>query len=312
MKSLTQIFDLTKEEIQELVQQAFIFKEKLAAGVYKENALNGRSVAMIFEKPSLRTKVAFEVATAQLGGIPIFLSSGQIFASGGNEQGRESIPDIARNLERFTDLILARVFQHETIEILAQSISKPVINALSDKHHPTQALADLMAIMWHKPEWQKCKVAFVGDGNNVATSLMQICVMLGMNFSIASPTGYEIPEDEKVKAKVVASQTGSTLQFLRDPREALEQADVVYTDTFVSMGQEAETEKRLKDFTGYQVTMQLLKTAKPDAIFMHCLPAHRGCEVTDEVMDCPQSIIFDQAECRLHIAKSLLSYFLTP
>lgn len=305
MKSLTQIFDLTKEEIQQLIQQAFVFKEKLAAGVHKENILNGRAVAMIFEKPSLRTKVAFEVATAQLGGIPIFLSSSQIF-------GRESIPDIARNLERFTDLILARVFQHETIEILAKSISKPVINALSDKHHPTQALADLMTIMWHKPEWQKCKVAFVGDGGNVATSLMQICAMLGMNFSIASPNGYEIPEDEKVRAKVIASQTGAALQFLTEPRQVVAQADVVYTDTFVSMGQEAETEKRLKDFAGYQVTMQLLKTAKPDAIFMHCLPAHRGQEVTDEVMDSPQSVIFDQAECRLHIGKSLLTYFLTP
>lgn len=301
MKSLTQIFDLTKEEIQQLIQQAFIFKEKLAAGMHMENILNGRAVAMIFEKPSLRTKVAFEVATAQLGGIPIFLSSDQIFAS-----GRESIPDIAKNLERFTDLILARVFQHETIEILAQSISKPVINALSDKHHPTQALADLMTIMWHKPQWQKCKVAFVGDGNNVATSLMQICAMLGMNFSIASPSGYEIPEDEKVRAKAVANQTGAAPQFLSEPSAAVEQADVVYTDTFVSMGQEAEMEKRLQDFSGYQATMQLLKTAKPDAIFMHCLPAHRGQEVTNDVMDSPQSVIFDQAECRLHIAKSLL------
>ncbi|MBI2638943.1 ornithine carbamoyltransferase [Candidatus Peregrinibacteria bacterium] len=309
MKSLTQIFDLTAEEVFGIVRQAFVFKEKLETGVRKENLLDGRGVALVFEKPSLRTKVAFEVATTSLGGIPVFLSSGQIFASGGYEQGRESIPDIARNLERFTDLIIARVYRHETIQILAQSISKPIINALCDKHHPTQALADFMTIMWHKPAWQKMKVAFVGDGNNVATSLMQICALVGMHFSIASPPGYEIPKNECEKAIDMAKKTGVQLEFFTDPREAVKQADVVYTDTFVSMGQEEETAKRLKDFSEYQITDELLKTAKSDVIFMHCLPAHRGQEVTDEVMDGAHSVIFDQAECRLHIAKSLLAHY---
>lgn len=300
-KDLTKITDLNSQEIVRIMERAFEFKKKSDAGIRQENILRGKTVAMIFEKPSLRTKVAFETATAYLGGIPIFLSSGQILASSRNVQGRESIPDIARNLERFADIILARVYSHSTIQTIAAIIKKPVINLLCDQHHPTQALADLMAIIWHKKEPKGLNVVFIGDGNNVAVSLMQICALTGMNFTIASPDGYEIPTQER---------KNPNFKFIQDPVEAVKNADIVYTDTFVSMGQEEEREKRLRDFKSYQVNIELLKKAKPDTLFMHCLPAHRGEEVTDEVMDCKQSIIFDQAECRLHIAKSLLSLYL--
>jgi len=310
-KDLTRIPDLTKEEILAIVRRAFEFKAKKDMGLRYENLLNGKSVAMIFEKPSLRTKVAFELATSYLGGIPIFLASSQILASGNNERGRESIPDIARNLERFVDLILARVYSHDTIKTISDIVEKPVINALCDKHHPTQALADLMAITWRKKSTNGLTVAFIGDGNNVATSLMQMCAIVGMNFKIASPKGYEIPVSERKGTEQNAIENGVSSVFLRDPNEAISDADIVYTDTFVSMGQEAEKEKRLHDFKGYQVDDDLLKFAKPDALFMHDLPAHRGEEVTDAVIDGPKSIIFDQAECRLHIAKSLLSLYLS-
>ncbi|MFA6521354.1 MAG: ornithine carbamoyltransferase [Candidatus Gracilibacteria bacterium] len=310
-KDLTRIPDLTKEEILAIVRRAFEFKAKKDMGLRYENLLNGKSVAMIFEKPSLRTKVAFELATSYLGGIPIFLASSQILASGNNERGRESIPDIARNLERFVDLILARVYSHDTIKTISDIVEKPVINALCDKHHPTQALADLMAITWRKKSTNGLTVAFIGDGNNVATSLMQMCAIVGMNFKIASPKGYEIPVSEQKDIEQNAIQNGVSSVFLRDPNEAISDADIVYTDTFVSMGQEAEKEKRLHDFKGYQVDDDLLKFAKPDALFMHDLPAHRGEEVTDAIIDGPKSIVFDQAECRLHIAKSLLSFYLS-
>ncbi|MBI5414503.1 ornithine carbamoyltransferase [Candidatus Peregrinibacteria bacterium] len=309
-KDLTKITDLEKHEIQKIIQKAFEFKQKSDLHIPLDPVLKGKVVAMIFEKPSLRTKVAFEVATAALGGISSFLSSSQILQSGNNEKGRESLSDIAKNLERFADLILARVYSHQTIITIADSTQKPVINALCDEHHPTQALADLMAIMWHKKNYQECKVVFIGDGNNVATSLMEICAIMGINFAIASPKGYEIPSKYFIGAKKYASENDSSLEQLEDPYEAVVNADVVYTDTFISMGQEDEKEKRFKAFSKYQVDMKLLKSAKTDAIFMHNLPAHRGEEVTDEVIDSPQSIVFDEAECRLHIAKSLLTFYI--
>jgi len=254
--------------------------------------------------------VAFEVATAKLGGIPVYLTSGQIMASGNNEKGRESIPDIAKNLERFADLILARVYSHSTIQTIAGAVKIPLINALCDRHHPTQALADLMTIIWHKKNYKNLKVAFVGDGNNVATSLMQICAMMGVNFSIASPKGYEISQDSYEEIYEQKLANGVAIEFCENPAEAVENADVIYTDTFISMGEEEMKLEKMKSFHGYQVNKSLLDFAKPDAIFMHCLPAHRGEEVTDEVMDCPQSVVFDQAECRMHIAKALLTFYL--
>lgn len=291
---LTSIHDLTRTQIESIIEQAFAFKYGKVVDLQK------KVVAMIFEKPSLRTKVAFEVAATKLNAIPVFLSSEQILASGQQQFGRESIPDIAKNLERMADLIVARVYSHDTIQHIVQSVNIPVINALCDMHHPTQALADIMAMQWHKGDVKKLKVAFVGDGNNVANSLMHICSKLGMEFSIASPPGYEL---------VCSSPTRGVLHYT-DPVAAVQNADVVYTDTYISMGQESESEERIEAFATYQVTAELMSQAKSDAVFMHCLPAHRGEEVTNEVMDSEQSIVFDQAECRLHIAKALLANML--
>ncbi len=303
-KDLTKISDLNKEEILKIIELAFKYKN----GYSPKSPLKNKVVAMVFEKPSLRTKIAFEVATAKLGGIPVYLSSEQIFASGNNEKGRESIPDIAKNLERFTDLILARVYDHSTIQKISKNTQIPLINALCNKHHPTQALADLMTIIWYKwkhqlpwpPHLESLKVAFIGDGNNVATSLMEICKIIGIHFAIASPKEYEIPHKNQQ----------SNIEFLNDPQKAAKNADIIYTDTFVSMGEENLKKQKLKAFKEYQVNSKLLNLAKPDAVFMHCLPAHRGEEVSNEVMDCKQSVIFDQAQCRLHIAKSLLTIYL--
>lgn len=310
MKHLRKISDLTREEVDKLLELAGQFKKKHDLGVRREDYLGGKVVALVFEKPSLRTKIAFEVATTYLGGTPVFLSSSQILASGNNERGRESIPDIGRNLERFADLIIARVYSHQTILELSESISRPVINALCDRHHPTQALADMYVIKTLKGGSRRKKVAFLGDGNNVATSLLQICALEGVDFSIASPQGYQIPDEEQVVAQKLAQSSGSTLKFSRDPKEAVRGADVVYTDTFVSMGQESEMEVRRSVFHRYQVNAGILKLAKKDAVFMHCLPAHRGEEVTDDVMDCDQSVVFEQAEARLHVAKALLTMML--
>jgi ornithine carbamoyltransferase len=311
MQHLTQIADLTQQEAKELVSVATRYKEKHDLGLRYENVLGGKVVAMIFEKPSLRTKIAFEVATATLGGTPVFLSSAQILASGQQEQGRESVPDIARNLERFADLIIARVYHHEVIEEIAGTVTKPVINALCDYHHPTQALADLMAMTTHFGEMEGRVVSYVGDGNNVATSLLQICALCGISVAIATPESYAMPEAQMNLVKEYAEASGSEVRVLIDPVEAVTGASVVYSDTFISMGQEEEKARRIRDFEGYQVNSSLMQKAQGDAVFMHCLPAHRGEEVTNEVMDSQQSIVFDQAECRLHIARALLDVFLT-
>jgi ornithine carbamoyltransferase len=317
-RDLRRISDLGREQIEGLLARAFRFKTLKGLGVRREQDLDGRVVAMIFEKPSLRTKVSFEVATSYLSGTPVFLTSEQILASGGNEQGRESVVDIAKNLERMADIIVARVYSHRTIEIMAESVQIPVINALCDQHHPCQALADLMAIKWHlgdRDQVNDCRdlvgktLCFIGDGNNVATSLMQAAVTVGINVTIASPPGYEVPAAEIAFAKERAAASGAAIRLESDPERAIGGADVVYTDTFVSMGQEREKVKRMSDFANYQVNAALMSRAAPSAIFLHCLPAHRGEEVTDGVMDGPQSKVFDQAECRLHVAKALLSYY---
>jgi len=310
MKHITKISDLTSLKIDELITSAFEYKRKYELGIRQENKLDGKVIALVFEKPSLRTKVSFEVATTYLQGTPVFLSSEQIFASGNNQKGRESIPDIGRNLERFVDLIVARVYSHETISSLSSAVKVPVVNALCDMHHPTQALADYMTLCWHFKDPKKIRVSYVGDGNNVATSLIQICAMMGVSISVGSPKGYEIPIQEQKIAIESAKKSGSSINFFNTAEEAVEDADVVYTDTFVSMGQESQKEEKGKIFIPYQVNSHLMKKAKINTLFMHCLPAHRGEEVTDEVMDSKQSIIFDQAECRLHVAKSLITKLL--
>lgn len=305
-KDLTSIADLTPADVGAITQLAAELKRQHDGGERISEQLRGKVVALIFEKPSLRTKVSFEVAATSLGATPVFLSSSQILASGQNESGRESIPDIARNLERFCDLIVARVYRHEVILGIASAVKTPVINALCDRHHPTQALADLMAIEWHLKGVRGKRVAFIGDGNNVATSLMQVVCIAGGNFVIAAPRGFEPPPREVELAQSFAAKSGGSVTVLADPTVAAKNADVLYTDTFVSMGQEQEKAERIRAFTGYQVNRNLMSLARPQAVFMHCLPAHRGEEVTDEVMDSPASIVFDQAECRLHIAKALL------
>lgn len=310
MQNVTKVSDLTKEEVNSIVDAAFEFKKSHDCGFRRENILCGEVVAMVFEKPSLRTKIAFEVAATYLGGTPVFLSSSEILQSGSGERGRESIPDIARNLERFADLIIARVYEHKVIEQLASSVKIPIVNALCDSHHPTQALADIMAIRMHKPNQQHISVAFVGDGTNVATSLLQICALVGINCYVASPEGFEIPDCEQEVAKMMAQASGSKIACVRNPIEVITGADVVYTDTFLSMGLESQRAIRENVFKPYCVDAKLMSYAKEDAVFMHCLPAHRGEEVTDEVMDCERSIVFDQAECRLHVAKALLARLL--
>lgn len=308
MPHLTKIADLSVTQLDAIVERA----KQYGAGQPREGqsatALAGRFVAMVFEKPSLRTKVSFEVATVSLGGHPVFLSSEQIFASGGNTKGRESVPDIGRNLERFSDVIVARVYNHETINELASIVRVPVINALCDQHHPCQAIADVLTMERFAGKAGPLKVAYVGDGNNVATSLAQACAMRGHDVVVASPAGYEIPKSEQAVAQSLRVRESQSVECIIDPREAVLGADIIYTDTFVSMGQESETAARLKAFQGYQVNSKLMSLAPRSAKFMHCLPAHRGEEVTDEVMDSSQSIVFDQAESRLHVAKAVLAW----
>lgn len=311
MQHLRTISDLNADLVDDIISRASRFQQHSQTGIRQEDMLRGKVVAMIFEKPSLRTKVAFEVATFYLGGYPVFLSSSQILASGGNEQGRESVPDIARNLERFGDLIVARVYKHQVIQQIADSVNIPVINALCDEHHPTQALADLMTLKMFFPNpSERLTVAFVGDGNNVATSLMQICAMKGVNFRIAAPEKYQLPHAQVGIAAELAAKTGASIIETSDPSEAVQGAHAVYADTFVSMGQESEKRERAQAFKSYQIDATLMRKARADAIFLHCLPAYRGEEVTSEVIDSKWSRVFDQAECRLHIAKALLSNML--
>lgn len=311
MRSLTKIADLSVDDLNAIVDVAKRYRVERVNGELGDKPLNGRFVALVFEKPSLRTKVSFEVATVSLGGHPVFLSSGQIFASGANQSGRESIPDIGRNLERFCDIIVARVYNHSTIATLGSVIQVPIINALCDQHHPCQAIADVLTMERLAPRGPKeLKIAYVGDGNNVATSLVQACVMRGHSVVVASPPGYEIPVGEQKVANSLRVTEGQSIEFVSNPIEAVTEADIVYTDTFVSMGQEHEHGQRVTAFAGYQVDGALMAKAPKHVKFMHCLPAHRGEEVTDEVMDGPQSVVFDQAESRLHVAKAVLAWSL--
>jgi ornithine carbamoyltransferase len=311
MRSLTKIADLSVDDLHAIVGLAERYRLQRVNGVPGDKPLAGRFVAMVFEKPSLRTKVSFEVATVSLGGHPVFLSSGQIFASGANQSGRESIPDIGRNLERFCDIIVARVYSHQTIATLRSVIHVPIINALCDQHHPCQAIADVLTMERLATNGGgSLKVAYIGDGNNVATSLVQACVMRGHNVVVASPTGYEVPLDQQRMTASLQVAPSQSIEFIHNPAEAVANADIVYTDTFVSMGQEGEYAQRIAAFKGYQVDGSLMAKAPSHVKFMHCLPAHRGEEVTDEVMDGPQSVVFDQAESRLHVAKAVLAWSL--
>jgi len=262
------------------------------------SALKGNYVSLLFEKPSLRTRMTFELAIKQLGGDCV-VQSGKI-------GDREPLKDIARNLARWTDAIVARTFRQETVEELARWSGLPVINALSDLYHPCQALADMLTLREHFGRLRGLKLAYVGDGNNVAHSLLLCCARLGIHCSIATPAGYEPQAAIAQQAHELATVSGAALEITNDQEHAVKATHAVYTDVWASMGQEDEAQERIKLFAAYQVNEALLSKARPDALFMHCLPAKRGLEVTDEVMESAQCVAFDQAENRLHAQKALL------
>jgi ornithine carbamoyltransferase len=269
------------------------------------NLLDGKTLVMLFEKPSLRTRVTFETGMTQLGGHAIYLQP-----SDAQLGQRETVADAARNLERWVDGIMARTFRHETVVELARCASVPVINGLSDLEHPCQALADFLTIREKRGSVEGLKLAFVGDGNNVAHSLMLLGAKLGTHVVVACPEGYAPDAEITDDAEVCAAEAGGSITIVHDPYTGVKDADVIYTDVWASMGQEVEAEARAKLFAPFQVNAALLAAAAPDAVVMHCLPAHRGQEITDEVMDGPQSIVFDQAENRLHAQKAILAALL--
>lgn len=299
-KDLLSISDLSTEEIRLFISEAVDMKVRGWLSL-----LGGKTLALVFEKPSLRTRVSFEVAMRQLGGESLYLSPAEVGLG-----KRESVPDVARVLSRYVDVIVARTFSHQTLELLANSASVPVINALSDLEHPCQALADLLTIYEKKGELEGLTLAFVGDGNNVANSLLLAAVLAGMNFRIASPDGYRIGEKVLSLAQGYALGSGAEIFLTEEPGLAVSGADVVYTDVWTSMGQEAEAERRRQVFAPYQVNSELLSLAKGDAILMHPLPAHRGEEVAEEALDSHKSVVFDQAENRMHLQKALLAQML--
>ena len=287
--------DLTVEQLNgllELTQQVKQSRQRYAA------ALKGRYLSLLFEKPSLRTRMTFELAIKQLGG--------DCVTQAGMIGDREPLKDVARNVARWTDAIVARTFSQETIEELSRWSGIPVINALSDLYHPCQALADMFTLKEHFGRLRGLKLAYVGDGNNVAHSLLLCCARLGIQAAIATPKGYEPIEAIVEQAKQLAVESGAAIEITNDPVAAVNSANAVYTDVWASMGQETEADQRNGLFAPYQVNQALLAQSRKDALFMHCLPAKRGLEVTDEVMESAQSVAFNQAENRLHVQKALL------
>lgn len=289
--------DFSKDEIVDVFKLARELKDKTKKGI-EHHLLKGKVLAMIFQKPSNRTRVSFEVGMFQLGGHAVYLGPQEIGLG-----TRESVPDVARVLERFSQGIMARVFGHHLVTGLAESASIPVINGLSDLLHPCQILGDLLTIIEHKGHYEGIKLAYVGDGNNIVNSFVNVAGILPLDLRIATPRDYE-PNADILKA--AQAKGVSQIKLTQDPVEAVAGADVIYTDTWASMGQESETEMRRKIFRAYQVNDALTAHAAKDFIFMHCLPAHRGDEVTDAVMDGPHSVIFDEAENRMHIQKAIM------
>ncbi|MFH0771350.1 MAG: ornithine carbamoyltransferase [Candidatus Omnitrophota bacterium] len=298
-KDLISINDLLDYDIQEIFR---LTGELKAEKRLKESeSLKGKTLGLIFQKPSLRTKVSFEVAMIQLGGSAVYLAPEEIKLG-----QREEIKDVARTLSRYLDGIVARTFKHNDILNLAKYSTIPVINGLSDYLHPCQVLSDLFTIEEKRGSLKDIKLAFIGDGNNVCNSLLHICAKLGVNISAATPKGYE-PDKEVVKdASEIAKTTKAKITLTNHPATAAKEADVIYTDVWTSMGQEKEFAKRLEAFKDFQVSSKLCSEAKKDYLIMHCLPAHRGEEITDECLESPHSIVFDQAENRLHVEKAIL------
>lgn len=304
MKHFLAISDLSPAEVQDLLDLAIRLKKEYF-GRGNRPLLKGKVLGMIFQKPSLRTRVSFDMAMRHLGGDALYLSPSEI----GLGQ-RESIADVARVLSGYVHALMARVFAHAHVIELARWSSVPVLNGLSDYNHPCQAMADALTIQERFGRAPGLQVAFVGDGNNVAVSLMHVCVKLGWNFNLASPEGYDLNAEAVAAARNAAKETGAQVNFSRDPHAAVQGAQVIYTDTWTSMGQEDESAKRQKIFPPFQVNAALVSAAAKDAIVMHCLPAHRNQELTDEVADGPQSMIFPQAHNRLHAQKALLARLL--
>jgi ornithine carbamoyltransferase len=296
-RDLLSIRDLSPDELEMLVQTALSMKRDGSPPL-----LQGKTAALIFEKPSLRTRVSFEVGMKQLGGSAIYLSQSEI----GLGQ-REPVADVARVLSRYVSGIVARTYAQQTLVDLAQHAGVPVINALSDDEHPCQALADLLTVREKKGRLAGVRIAFIGDGNNVSASLAVAAALAGAEFIIASPPEYALTDDVLGTARTWARKTGGVIETVVRPEDAAKNADVVYTDVWTSMGQESERRARLEAFQGYQVNESLMDLARPDAIFMHDLPAHRGEEITDGVIEGPQSVVFQQAENRLHAQKALLA-----
>jgi ornithine carbamoyltransferase len=297
-RDLLSLRDLTGGEIHALIERARLMK---ADPLGFAGILRGKVLAMVFEKPSLRTRVTFDVGMFQLGGHAIYLSPAEISLG-----KRESVHDVAKNLERMVQGVMIRTFAHDTLVALAAAASIPVINGLSDFSHPCQGLADFMTMREAKGELEGLRLAWVGDGNNVLTSLIFGGALLGLHVAVATPPGYEPPAEVVSWARERSRSSGASLRLSHDPRAAVDGADVVYTDTWISMGQEAEAAARRQIFGPFQVNEALFARASSDAIFMHCLPAHRGDEVTDAVIDSERSVVFDQAENRLHAQKAVL------
>ncbi len=298
MKHFVEIESCTPEQLKELLKESSKLKKLYKSGK-RDLCLVGKTLAMLFEKPSLRTRISFEVAMTDLGGHAIYVKPEDIGGIG----KREPVKDIARVLSRYVHGIMARTFEHSTVTELAEFATVPVINALTDWSHPCQAMADVMTIAEHCGKLAGIKIAFVGDGNNVARSLAFACAKLGMKMVVASPKGYEL--DERT-IRVTNEISKGSVEQINNPLQAVAGADIVYTDTWVSMGQEAEKQKRIADFKGFQVNAQLLKSASSKVKIMHCLPAYRGFEITDEAAESVNSIMFDQAENRLHFQRALL------
>jgi ornithine carbamoyltransferase len=293
--------DLTPDELRALLKLAVELKEEWRDGGNRP-LLKGKTLGLVFQKPSLRTRVSFEMGMIHLGGQALYLSPLEIKLG-----ERESVPDVARVLSRYVDGIMARVFAHDDVLTLAEYSRVPVINGLSDYNHPCQGLADFLTIVENKGwDLTERKLAYIGDGNNVATSLLFGAALLGMNFAIAGPKGYKLPADVWTLGQKFAAVSGSELQITDDPQEAVAGADVIYTDVWTSMGQEEEAQERARIFAPYQVNEALIAKANSDVIAMHCLPAHRGQEITDAVCDGPHSALWDQAENRMHAQKAIL------
>lgn len=300
MKDFITLSDWSTKELWGLIDLAVHLKFEWKSGGNRP-VLNGKVLAMVFEKPSLRTRVSFEVAMRQLGGDAIRIGPDEVGLG-----KRESVADVARVLAVYTQGIMARVFDHKYVEELAKWSDVPVINGLSDAHHPCQAMGDMLTIYEHYGRLERLKIAYIGDGNNVAASLVLAAAHFGMHFTTASPDGYMLSEDALEVAAPIAERNGGKIEVFNDPVKAVENADIIYTDTWVSMGQEKDTAPRIEALKPYQVNKELVDKAGKYAIVMHCLPAHRGQEITDDVADGTHSVIFPQAENRLHMQKAIL------